>query len=85
MMEIEQEEDQGGLRVDGRRALELRQIRVRMGVFGQADGSAYLEHGKTKILAAVYGPHQVKFVCLRLVKLFLFIWHCLLTAQRCIG
>ncbi|XP_015521248.2 exosome complex component RRP41 [Neodiprion pinetum] len=47
-----------GLRVDGRRANELRQIRVRMGVFGQSDGSAYLEQGNTKVLAAVYGPHQ---------------------------
>lgn len=60
MIEQDIEADQGGLRVDGRRPLELRQIRVRMGVFGQADGSAYIEHGKTKILAAVYGPHQPK-------------------------
>ncbi|XP_035738966.1 exosome complex component RRP41-like [Vespa mandarinia] len=60
MIEEDIEADQGGLRVDGRRPLELRQIHVRMGVFGQADGSAYIEHGKTKILAAVYGPHQPK-------------------------
>jgi len=59
-MELDQENDQGGLRVDGRRALELRQIRMRMGVFGQADGSAYIEHGNTKVLAAVYGPRQVQ-------------------------
>ncbi|CAD6208107.1 GSCOCG00010370001-RA-CDS [Cotesia congregata] len=57
-MESDQLQDQGGLRVDGRRPLELRQIKVRLGVFGQADGSAYLEQGKTKVLAAVYGPHQ---------------------------
>ncbi|XP_017877921.1 exosome complex component RRP41 isoform X1 [Ceratina calcarata] len=50
--------DQNGLRSDGRRALELRQIRVRMGVFGQADGSVYIEQGNTKILVTVYGPHQ---------------------------
>lgn len=55
----DQEDSGGGLRADGRRALELRQIRMRMGVFGQADGSAYIEHGNTKVLAAVYGPHQV--------------------------
>lgn len=60
MIEPNQENSQGGLRVDGRRALELRQIRTRMGVFGQADGSAYIEHGNTKVLAAVYGPHQVR-------------------------
>lgn len=59
MIEPNQEGSQGGLRVDGRRALELRQIRIRMGVFGQADGSAYIEHGNTKVLAAVYGPRQV--------------------------
>lgn len=56
------QDNQGGLRVDGRRALELRQIRMRMGVFGQADGSAYIEHGNTKVLATVYGPHQVRAV-----------------------
>jgi len=61
-MELDQENDQGGLRVDGRRALELRQIRMRMGVFGQADGSAYIEHGNTKVLAAVYGPRQVQII-----------------------
>lgn len=48
-----------GYRVDGRRAGELRQIRARMGVFAQADGSAYLEQGNTKALAVVYGPHEV--------------------------
>jgi len=58
-MEPNQEDIQDGLRADGRRASELRQIRMRMGVFGQADGSAYIEHGNTKVLAAVYGPHQV--------------------------
>ena len=42
-----------GLRADGRRANELRRIRCRQGVFGQADGSAYLEQGNTKVLAAV--------------------------------
>ena len=47
-----------GLRSDGRRAGELRRIRCRQGVFGQADGSAYLEQGNTKVLAAVYGPHE---------------------------
>lgn len=56
---IEIENIQNGLRSDGRRALELKQIRVRMGVFGQADGSSYIEHGNTKVLATVYGPHQV--------------------------
>jgi exosome complex component RRP41 len=50
-----------GLRVDGRRPNELRQIRCKLGVFNQPDGSAYLEQGNTKVLAAVYGPHEVTF------------------------
>jgi len=32
-----------GLRLDGRRSGELRRIRCKVGVFGQADGSAYFE------------------------------------------
>jgi len=49
-----------GLRVDGRKPGELRRIRCSVGVFAQADGSAYLEQGNTKVLAAVYGPHEVR-------------------------
>nr|CAG4652088.1 EOG090X0BHT [Triops cancriformis] len=49
-----------GLRIDGRRAHELRKIECNLGVFAQADGSAYLEQGNTKVLAAVYGPHEVR-------------------------
>ncbi|CAK9820911.1 Exosome complex component RRP41 [Anthophora plagiata] len=58
MIEAESIENQNGLRSDGRRAMELRHICVRMGIFGQADGSAYIEHGNSKILVTVYGPHQ---------------------------
>ena len=47
-----------GLRLDGRKADELRVIKSKLGVFGQADGSAYLEQGNTKVLAAVYGPRE---------------------------
>ena len=49
-----------GLRLDGRKANELRRIQCKMGVYGQADGSAYLEQGNTKVLAAVYGPHDMR-------------------------
>ncbi|CAH0550846.1 unnamed protein product [Brassicogethes aeneus] len=49
-----------GLRLDGRRANELRRIRCKLGVFTEPDGSAYIEQGLTKVLAAVYGPHQVR-------------------------
>lgn len=48
-----------GYRLDGRKATELRKLQARMGVFTQADGSAYLEQGNTKALAVVYGPHEV--------------------------
>lgn len=48
-----------GLRLDGRRPHELRKIVCRLGVFKQADGSAYIEMGNTKALATVYGPHEV--------------------------
>eukprot|EP00069_Balaena_mysticetus_P012349 bmy_07581T0 len=44
-----------GYRVDGRRAGELRKIQARMGVFAQADGSAYIEQGNTKALAVIRG------------------------------
>lgn len=51
-----------GLRLDGRRADELRRIRCKLSVFSQPDGSAYVEQGLTKVLAAVYGPHQVTII-----------------------
>ena len=49
-----------GLRVDGRRPPELRKLQCKLGVFHQADGSAFLEQGNTKVLATVYGPHDVR-------------------------
>lgn len=52
-----------GLRVDGRRANELRKITAKTSVFSQADGSAYIEQGNTKCLAAVYGPREVIYFC----------------------
>ena len=47
-----------GLRVDGRRAGEIRRLRCRMGAQRQADGSAYVEQGNTKVLVTVRGPHE---------------------------
>ncbi|ORX52844.1 ribosomal protein S5 domain 2-like protein [Hesseltinella vesiculosa] len=49
-----------GLRVDGRRAQELRRIVAKTSVFSQSDGSAYLEQGNTKCLVAVYGPREAR-------------------------
>ncbi|MGC9121491.1 MAG: exosome complex exonuclease Rrp41 [Thermogladius sp.] len=48
-----------GLRVDGRRPDELRPIRMEIGVLKNANGSALVEYGGTKVLAAVYGPREV--------------------------
>ncbi|MFP3985269.1 MAG: exosome complex exonuclease Rrp41 [Candidatus Bathyarchaeia archaeon] len=47
------------LRIDGRRFNELRATKIKVGILSNADGSAYIEQGKNKILAAVYGPHEV--------------------------
>jgi exosome complex component RRP41 len=51
--------DKKGLRLDGRKLDELRPIKMDVGVLNNADGSAYLEQGKNKVLAAVYGPKEV--------------------------
>jgi exosome complex component RRP41 len=50
--------DKNGLRVDGRRLDELRPLKLEVGILDKANGSAYIEHGKNKILAAVYGPRE---------------------------
>lgn len=47
------------LRVDGRRFDELRNITIKAGILNRADGSAYIEMGKNKILSAVYGPREL--------------------------
>jgi len=51
--------DKKGIRLDGRKPDELRSIKLEVGVIPNADGSAYIEHGKNKILAGVYGPREV--------------------------
>jgi exosome complex component RRP41 len=51
--------DEKDVRLDGRKLKELRHVKIEVGVLGNADGSAYIEQGKNKILAAVYGPKEV--------------------------
>ena len=51
--------DKKGLRLDGRKPDELRPIKMEVGVVSNANGSAYIEWGKNKIVAAVYGPREV--------------------------
>lgn len=47
-----------GRRLDGRKSDELRPVRIEAGVLRRADGSAYMEWGGNKVLAAVYGPRE---------------------------
>jgi exosome complex component RRP41 len=50
--------DKKGLRLDGRKPGQLRSVKLEVGVIPNADGSAYIEQGKNKILAGVYGPRE---------------------------
>lgn len=50
--------DERGIRLDGRRADELRPIKIEAGVLKRADGSCFIEWGGNKVLAAVYGPRE---------------------------
>jgi exosome complex component RRP41 len=47
-----------GKRIDGRGFDELRPVKIEAGVLKRADGSCYLEWGKNKVIAAVYGPRE---------------------------
>lgn len=48
-----------GRRLDGRKFDELRNITMKTGVLERASGSAYVEWGKNKVMAGVYGPRQL--------------------------
>jgi exosome complex component RRP41 len=50
--------DKKGLRLDGRKPDQLRSVKLEVGVIPAADGSAYVEQGKNKILVGVYGPRE---------------------------
>ena len=51
--------DENGKRTDGRGIDELRTVKITVGHVKNADGSAFIEFGKNRILAAVYGPREV--------------------------
>jgi exosome complex component RRP41 len=51
--------DENGKRTDGRGVDELRTVKITVGSVKNADGSAFIEVGKNKILVAVYGPREV--------------------------
>ncbi len=46
-------------RFDGREPNEIRPIRIESGVLPNADGSAYIEMGKNKIVVGVFGPREM--------------------------
>lgn len=51
--------DENGRRTDGRLPDEMRPLKIEAGVIKNADGSAYVELGNNKVVAAVYGPREV--------------------------
>jgi exosome complex component RRP41 len=50
--------DKNRIRLDGRKLDELRTVKMKVGILPNADGSAYLEQGRNKILVGVYGPKE---------------------------
>ncbi len=48
-----------GKRLDGRSRDELRPIKIELSPLDRADGSCYLEWGRNKVIAAVYGPREL--------------------------
>ncbi len=54
----ERDGEKVAIRIDGRLPEQLRPIRIEVGVLGNADGSALVEYGATRVLAAVYGPRE---------------------------
>ena len=48
-----------GKRLDGRKVDELRPTKIRAGIIKNAEGSAEIIMGETKVIAAVYGPREV--------------------------
>ncbi|KAI6107897.1 exoribonuclease, exosome component 4 [Pisolithus sp. B1] len=50
----------GGLRSDGRRQHELRDITIEFSLQGYADASVTFQHGLTQVLVSVLGPHEAK-------------------------
>lgn len=51
--------DDNGIRCDGRKIDETRNVTIKAGVLKNAEGSAYIEFGDNKILVGVFGPRDV--------------------------
>lgn len=51
--------DENGERVDGRKVDEMRETNMEIGVLNEADGSAMVEVGNTRVIASVFGPQDL--------------------------
>ncbi|QKQ98291.1 exosome complex exonuclease Rrp41 [Candidatus Nanohaloarchaea archaeon] len=51
--------DEEGKRVDGREKDEYRETTMEIGVLDEADGSAMVEVGNTRVVASVFGPQDL--------------------------
>ena len=51
--------DEDGKRVDGREKDDLRETTMEIGVLDEADGSAMVEIGNTRVVASVFGPQEL--------------------------
>ena len=51
--------NENGIRCDGRRIDQIRNVSIKVGVLKNADGSAYIEFGKNKNLAGIFEPRDV--------------------------
>jgi exosome complex component RRP41 len=51
--------DEEGNRVDGRKPDEYRETKMEVGVLDEADGSAMVETGNTRVVASVFGPQEL--------------------------
>lgn len=51
--------DEDGNRVDGRKPDEYRETKMEVGVLDEADGSAMVETGNTRVVASVFGPQKL--------------------------
>ncbi len=51
--------DEDGKRVDGREPNDLRETSMEVGVLEEADGSAMVETGNTRVIASVFGPQEL--------------------------
>lgn len=51
--------DEEGKRIDGREKDEMRETKMEAGVLTEADGSAKVEVGNTRVIASVFGPQDL--------------------------